>query len=189
MARDLREYSDVDLYYLLRDDSTKEAAFAEIYARYGQRMYMYCRKILGDDHAADDVFQDSFIRFLNSVKEERQMTNVAAFLLRIARNLCLNWKRDHKSRTVEFQDFHKPNSDKQVESREVAQLITMALDLLPEEYREALVLQMYHGMSYEEIGEQLNVPVTTVRNWVVRAKKKMRDILAPYFEENGQRDF
>ncbi len=186
MQNDYSTLTDIELYELLRADGTKETAFAEIYARYSQRVYMYCRKILADDTAADDVFQDTFIRFLRSVQDERDMTNVAAFLLRIARNLCLNWKRDHRSRTVEFQDFHRPNEDKQVESREVAQLITMALDLLSDEYREALVLQMYHGMSYEEIGEQMQVPVSTVRNWVVRSKKRMRDILAPYFEDNTQ---
>lgn len=185
MAEDLRTYSDVDLYYLLRTEGAeRERAFAELYARHGQRVYLYCRKILGDSHAADDVFQDTFIRFLNSVQDERIMTNVPAFLLRIARNLCLNYKRDHKSNAVIFEDFHLPTADKQVESQEIARLISMALELLQDEYREALILQMYQGMSYDEIGEQLGVPVTTVRNWVVRAKKKMRDILAPYFAEH-----
>ncbi len=183
MHQDFRSHSDIELYELLRDEQSKEGAFAELYARYGQRVYLYCRKILADDAAADDVFQDTFIRFLRSVQDERTMTNVAAFLLRIARNLCLNWKRDHRGKTVEFLDIHRPNHDHQVESREIADLITMALDLLSEEYREALVLQMYHGMSYEEIGEHMNVPVSTVRNWVVRSKKRMRDILTPYFDD------
>lgn len=185
MKQDYRTYGDVELYYLLRSGGKeREGAFAELYSRHGQRVYLYCRKILGDSVAADDVFQDTFIRFLNSVQDERVMTNVPAFLLRIARNLCLNYKRDHKPNSVMFEDYHRSFTDKQVESNEIAKLITMALDLLPDEYRESLILQMYHGMSYEEIGEQLNVPVTTVRNWVVRSKKQMRDILAPYFEDH-----
>ncbi|MBL7999985.1 MAG: RNA polymerase sigma factor, partial [Candidatus Kapabacteria bacterium] len=180
MKNEYNLHNDVDLYYMLAEHGAeRERAFAELYSRHGQRVYLYCRKILGDSTAADDVFQDTFIRFLNSVSTERVMTNVAAFLLRIARNLCLNYKRDHKTNAVMFEDFHLPTADKQVESQETARLITMALDLLPDEYREALVLQMYNGMSYEEIGEQLGVPVTTVRNWVVRAKKRMREILAP----------
>ena len=179
----LRAYPDTELYTLLCDETRKEAAFTELYSRYSQRIYLYCRKILGDDQAARDIFQDTFIRFLNSADATRDMTNVPAFLLRIARNLCLNWKRDHGSRTVEFSELAIGTHDRQVESRELAGLITMALDLLPDDHREALVLQMYQGMSYEEIGEELNVPVSTVRNWVVRAKKKMREILAPYFAE------
>ena len=176
-----QSYSDVELYLLLSHDECKEQAFTELYHRYSQRIYLYCRKVLADDHAARDVFQDTFIRFLNSASRDREMTNVPAFLLRIARNLCLNHKRDHSSRTVEFNDLNIGVHDHQVESRELASLITMALDLLPDDHREALVLQMYHGMSYEEIGEHLHVPVSTVRNWVVRGKKKMREVLAPYF--------
>ncbi|MFM8437974.1 MAG: RNA polymerase sigma factor [Candidatus Kapaibacterium sp.] len=182
---DLRSYPDTELYALLCDEKRKERAFTELYSRYSQRVYLYCRKILGDDQAARDIFQDTFIRFLNSADSTRDMTNVPAFLLRIARNLCLNWKRDHGSRTVEFNELDIGTHDRQVESRELANLISMALELLPEDHREAVVLQMYHGMSYEEIGEQLHVPVSTVRNWVVRAKKKMRDILAPYFAEGS----
>ena len=179
----LRSYSDAELYAFLCDEKSKERAFTELYARYSQRVYLYCRKILSDDQAARDIFQDTIIRFLNSAHNEREMTNVPAFLLRIARNLCLNWKRDHGTKNVEFSDLTMGTQDRQVESRELAGLITMALDLLPEHHREALVLQMYQGMSYEEIGEELHVPVSTVRNWVVRAKRKMREILAPYFAE------
>jgi DNA-directed RNA polymerase specialized sigma24 family protein len=43
---------------------------------------------------------------------------------------------------------------------------------------------MYCGFSYEEIAEINNVPVTTVRNWIVRAKIKLRKILSPYFEDS-----
>lgn len=184
----LQSYSDAELYAFLGNEKLKERAFSELYGRYSQRVYLYCRKILGDDQAARDIFQDTFIRFLNSARDERDMTNVPAFLLRIARNLCLNFKRDRGMRNVEFNELSVGVADKQVESRELAGLITMALELLPDDHREALVLQMYQGMSYEEIAAELQVPVSTVRNWVVRAKKKMREILAPYFAE-GAHDF
>jgi RNA polymerase sigma factor (sigma-70 family) len=183
MKRTYQTYSDIELYELLLEEGqVRELAFSELYSRHSQRVYLYCRKVLGDS-AADDVFQDTFIRFLNSVHQERTMTNVPAFILRIARNLCLNYKRDRKSNSVVFEDFLFPTTDNQVESQETARLITMALDLLSEERKEAIILQMYHGMSYEEIGECLHVPTTTVRNWIVRGKKQLRDILAPYFEQ------
>jgi RNA polymerase sigma-70 factor (ECF subfamily) len=72
-----------------------------------------------------------------------------------------------------------------VEEQELTKLVAMSLDLLPEEYREALTLQIYGGLSYQEIGESMGVPVTTIRNWIVRAKQKMQEILAPYYEEQG----
>ena len=54
----------------------------------------------------------------------------------------------------------------------------------PDDHREAVVLQLYNGYSYDEIGTMMNVPVTTVRNWVVRAKSKLRATLAPYFDND-----
>jgi RNA polymerase sigma-70 factor (ECF subfamily) len=60
----------------------------------------------------------------------------------------------------------------------------MALELLGDEYREALVLQTYNELSYQEIAEIQGVPLTTVRNRIVRAKRKLREIVQPYLAEN-----
>ncbi|GAB1370813.1 hypothetical protein MASR1M45_08750 [Candidatus Kapaibacterium sp.] len=58
----------------------------------------------------------------------------------------------------------------------------MGLELLPDMHKEAFILQAFQGLSYSEIAAVLDVPVTTVRNWIVRAKSKLREILLPYFE-------
>ena len=181
MAANFSRHSDVRLFALLKEDqATKDQAFAELYARHSSRVWLYCLKIMGDRQAAEDMFQGTFLRFLQSAEVERKMTNVPAFLLRIARNLCLNAKQKMRPITAPLEDLELPVEEHPVESRELARLISTALDLLPEEYREAFVLQAYNGMSYKEIATMIDRPVSTVRNRVVRAKKKMREILAPY---------
>jgi len=183
MAESVRSATDAQLYALLRtEDGQKEAAFAELYSRYSSRVWLYCRRIVGDEALAEDLFQDTFLRFLKSASQEREMTNVPAYLLRIARNLCLNAKRDHKT-TVALEDFHFQFEDRSAEHAELARLVAMALDLLPEEHREAISLQTYGGLSYQEIADIMGVPMTTVRNWIVRAKRKMRGILTPYLTD------
>jgi len=182
MAESVRSASDIQLYALLRTDAEREAAFAELYARYSSRVWLYCRRIVGDEALADDLFQDTFLRFLKSAAQERKMTNVPAYLLRIARNLCLNAKRDHKT-TVALEDFHFQFEDRSAEHAELARLVAMALDLLPDDHKEALSLQTYGGLSYKEIADIMDVPMTTVRNWIVRAKKRMREILSPYLAD------
>ncbi len=178
------EYSDVELYERLQGSSgEREAAFAELYARHSQRIYLYCRRVLGENVRAEDLFQETFLRFLKTADARRSIQNVPAYLLRIARNLCLDAKKDAKTIKVEFQELRFPVVDSALERKELARLIAMALDLLPDEHREAFVLQAYDGMSYNEIAAIVGVPLTTIRNRIVRAKKKIRDILAPYFEE------
>jgi len=184
MAQLYAHLSDAELYRYLSLPEHRERAFEEIYRRYGQRVYVYCRKILFNTHDAEDAFQDTFLKFLNSVSPNREMTNLAAYLLTIARTTCMDMfakRREH----VEVLDELHGKWDDTVESNEINELIEMALQLLPAEWREAVILQLYAGFSYEEIADSLGVPVTTVRNWLCRGKQRLREILQPYFEERN----
>lgn len=185
MARDYTALSDSELYRLLSDFEQREAAFAVIYRRYSQRLYAYCRKILANTQDAEDAFQETFVKFLNSIDRERTMTNLPAYLLRIARNTCMDIIEQRRQHIELVEDIHASAIDHTVEQNEINQLLTMALDLLPHAWREAVVLQLYANMSYGEIAEAMNVPVTTVRNWICRGKQRLRDILQPYFNERN----
>lgn len=183
MSKPITTYSDPELYAMMRDEATKQASFAELYARHSSRIFLYCRRAVGDNPVADDLFQEIFLSFLKSSENDNHVDNVPAYLVRIARNTILNSKRTPKPVTIELEDFHLPYTDNKYESQEIVQLIEAALDTLPEDQRECYALQLYSGLTYNEIADLMNVPVTTVRNRVVRAKKKIREILAPYFEE------
>lgn len=188
MALHLQDINDVDLYALLCESNTREDAFLEFYNRYKSRVYGYCRKVVGD--AADDILQDTFIRFLTSAHSQREMNNVIGFLMTIARNLCLNYKELHSKPIVRLDDVNELELPMSVESihgdEELKRAIEQALDLLGDDYREAVYMQLYSGMSYQEIAEAIGKPVSTVRNRVVRAKTKLRELLAPYFNELKQ---
>jgi RNA polymerase sigma-70 factor (ECF subfamily) len=187
MTKDFTRLNDAELFYLLSGAPIdKEMAFRELYSRHSTHVYRYCRRILGDKAQCEDMFQETFLRFLQSAQKERLMTNVPAFLIRIARNLCLDENKFYKNRPVSLESWDIGIEDNQYEKAEISKLVTMALDLLSEEFREALVLQVYNDMSYEEIADVMEVPVTTVRNWLVRAKRKIRQILVPYLEESSK---
>ncbi len=178
----LQQMDDLEVYQLLKQETEKEAAFKELYSRHSARVFAYCKRILSDQEAAEDIFQDTFLSFLKSAEQDREMTNVPAFLLRIARNLCLNKKREKRKYHISIDDIDLGYNDNVFENKEISELIARAMDLLPDEFREAIVLQTYNGMSYNEIAEFCNVPMTTVRNWIARGKRKLKEILEPYFE-------
>jgi RNA polymerase sigma-70 factor, ECF subfamily len=183
----MSSYSDIELFAFLRVESNSrkvsESAFQELYNRLSPRIYAYCRRVLNDSDSAQDIFQDTFVRFYNSAQVEREMTNVAAFLLRIARNLCLNAKRDTNYHHVSFEDYHASHEDSSQENAELLDLIKNALELLPYDYREVFVLREYDGLSYAEIGEIIGITEATAKIRSFRAKQKIRDILAPYLED------
>lgn len=184
IPENIHTYSDEELYLLLGDKQVQGVVLSELFKRHSSRVYLYCQRILGDAMQADDIFQEAFLKLLQCAREGRVVGHVPAYLLRIARNLCFNANRSVVHTTVPLEDaVLYGDGYRAVESKEVAQLVAMALELLSEEYREALALQVYGELSYKEIAEVLDVPVTTVRNRVVRAKKKVRDVLAGYMQE------
>lgn len=180
----MQEHTDIELFALLREEkSVADAAFQELYVRLSPRIYAYCRRVLSDEEHAQDIFQDTFVRFYQSAKQEREMTNVPAFLLRIARNLCLNAKRDTKRVHVEFEEYHSVHHDDPHEKGELLSLITNALELLPDDYREVFVLREYDGLSYADIGDIVGCNESTAKIRSFRAKQKIREILAPYLAD------
>jgi RNA polymerase sigma-70 factor (ECF subfamily) len=81
-----------------------------------------------------------------------------------------------------LEDFHYVYNDRQFENKELSQMIELAIELLPENYKEAFVLQVYEDFTYQEIADFLELPLPTIRNRIVRAKSKLRETLTPYLE-------
>ena len=178
------ETPDLELYAkLAHEDAPAQAALSILYRRYSQRIYTYCRKIIGDSTTAEDLLQETFVKVLESGRQQRAIENFPAYLMTIARNLCLSHRARSKRQFVEVEDFHLSYRDVPYEQRELLQLIQASLELLPEDYREAFVLREYNGLSYNEIAEVIGESMDVVKVRIFRAKKKLRDILAPYLAD------
>ena len=183
MEKDYTNLTDVELYSLLRDVKEKaERAFAELYNRYSPRIYNYCRRFLNDKDEAQDVYQETFIRFYQSAEKEKEMSNIPAFLIKIARNLCVNKKKRNKQ-NISLENIAELQEENRDEKDELMNLINISMELLPTDYKEAFLLREYEGMTYAEIAEITNISVSTVKIRIYRAKQKLRSILSPYMSE------
>jgi RNA polymerase sigma-70 factor (ECF subfamily) len=176
--------TDIELISLIQNSDDPNGAFAELYARYSKKIWFFCKKMTDND--GDDVFQDLFIALFNSIRQGATIDNVNAYLFRAARNRCLNHIQSRR-KTIAIGDdakldlFANQDGDKLIK-KESEQMIENAVESLDEKYKTAFVLQTYYDMSYQEIAEIIQEPVSTVRNRVVRAKSKLRNYLAYYFE-------
>ena len=177
MSKGFSKYSDKELYQIMRNSGNEsETAFAELYSRYSQRIYAYCLRVTGSPEDASDIFQDTFYNFYSSIKNNEYLDNIPAYLLRICRNLCLNFKR-HKRVDFNFDDFNFSTNDSSYEQQELLQLIAHALDCLDYDYREAFVLRLYQGLSYNEMSNITGETVPTLKNRFWRAKEKVKDVI------------
>lgn len=183
MKKNYKKLSDKELAELIGEkNGEEEYAFAEIYDRYSNNVFAYILRILNDRDAAEDIFQETFIRFHSNVTSQSS-GSVRGYLITIARNLCLNYKRDSKS-TVQIDEFEFVAPEFQnYENKELKELINMAVELLDMTLREPLVLRVYNGLDYKEIGQSCGITSSNARLRVHRAKDKIRKILAPYIKE------
>jgi RNA polymerase sigma-70 factor (ECF subfamily) len=187
MAKEISHYSDAELFRLVRNgDRLGERAFEELYRRLAPRVFKYCRRVLGNQELAEDVFQETFVRFYRSSSAEREMTNVMAFILKIARNLCLNAKSSKHFNLAPLEGIELPARGDHYENRELVEIIASAVECLTPEFREAFVLREYDGLSYADIAEVVGISVATVKIRIYRAKQAIRKTIAPYLADLAQ---
>ena len=151
--------------------------FHELYGSYSRDVYRFALYLSGDPAVADDVTSETFIRVWSS-PEPLRLATVKAYLLTIARNLCL-MERRRGSRRQEL-DERMPDGGwsalRQVEVKDELGRVLRALQEFPEVDRAALLMRADDGLPYEEIAVALGLPVATVKVKVHRARLKLARI-------------
>jgi RNA polymerase sigma-70 factor (ECF subfamily) len=147
--------------------------------------YNLARWLTRNDHDAQDVTQEAFLRAFRFF-DGYQGGNMRAWLLTIVRNTCYTWM--HRNRppetAVEFdEEIHSEESsggadpELQVLASADKETVQRALAELPEIFREALVLREMEGMSYKEIADVTSVSIGTVMSRLARARTRLRESL------------
>lgn len=185
MQKKLKYLSDEELYQLLANDKQlSKHAFDEIYSRYSSKVYTYCKKVFPNDAVAEDIFQETFIKFYETSNRNIEMTNVIGYLITICRNLCLNEKSKKNSQNVSLDNIEVVHYDEDnVDKKQIKEILDKAIQALPQNYREVLIMQDTFEMSYQEIADVLNESLSSVRIKIFRAKSKLKEILSPYIKE------
>lgn len=176
----LSQLSDEDLMGRFQEED--ESAFVELYDRYNRRIYAYCVKMLKDRVLAEDLFQEVFIR-VSRKRKHFQGGNFSGWLFAIARNLCLNAIRDNVRHTSLDDIESMMAAPEQELYNETGEILRSAIEQLPADMKEALVLRVYSGFSYKEIADITEAKLATVKVRIHRAKLRLYDLLEPYFAD------
>jgi RNA polymerase sigma-70 factor (ECF subfamily) len=148
--------------------------FHSLYQRYAPQVQRFALFLCADPMLADDIASETFVRAWTSRGKIREAT-VKAYLFTIARNLY----RDHLRRSHRFQDLEEslpdtsPSLQARTEHKAELEAVMAALQQLAEVDRSALLMRVQEEMPYEEIAQALDLPVTTVKVKVHRARLKL----------------
>ncbi len=144
--------------------------------------YNLARWLAGNDHDAEDIAQEACLRAFRFVSGCRNQDG-RAWLLTIVRNTAFTWLKKNRPRSViSIDDDELAEIEDQKGAAGVFQgadtdALRRALEALPLEFREALVLREFEGLSYKEIAEVAEVPVGTVMSRLARARRQLQDAL------------
>jgi RNA polymerase sigma factor (sigma-70 family) len=142
--------------------------------RYRKQVYTYIFLLVKNQHLAEDVFQDTFIKVIKSLDDGKYRDNgkFLAWVLRIAHNLVIDhYRKEKQLSATSREDFGqdilnsrkyavKPEEDTIID-RQIRKDIRQLVDSLPEEQKEVLILRQYCELSFKEIAEHTNVSINT----------------------------
>ena len=166
----------------------KREAFSLLVERYQKPIFNFTYRFYGNYELAQELTQETFLRcyqFLKSYDPERKFST---WLYKVAKNLCVDeLKRQRSAREVRLDDALPAIDARDVASavdrnqqvqcirREEDFRLLEALQELPPAARTVLLLHYFQGLSYQEIGETLGLPVSTIKIRIFRAKKLLLD--------------
>lgn len=175
--------SDAQLIAAARSGDRR--AMAALYTAHSGRVYSVVRRVVGDDHLAEDVSQDAWVRAFEKLHLFRGDSSFGTWMHRLAVNSALNrLRRQNKRPDVEATAENVSGPPPMDETVLNNKLLSQALDRLSPGYRTVLVLHDVEGLTHEEIAEQMGVAVGTSKSQLHKARARMRDLLAPAREQN-----
>jgi len=180
----------------MAEPSTAGRAFDAEALPHLDALYRVALRLTGDESQAEDLVQDTMLKAYRSWRQYRPGTNAKGWLLTILRNTFINDYRRRKLEpvatdleAVEPHAIYRAVEDVDPEgaffSKIVDEKVLEAVDALPAEFREVLVLSDMEGLRYGEIAEALQVPVGTVKSRLFRARRLLQARLYDYAVETG----
>ena len=191
-----------DITLVDRFRSGDQRAFKQLVERYQRKVYAVALGMLKDKEEARDAAQEAFIKVYKYLEHFKGDASFYTWLYRITSNICIDIIRKRgASKASDHMEFDETfnmdtaeanlgalgtklgtNPEKSMLRKEVAAKIIDALQEVPEQHRQILMLREVEGMSYEDLATTLKIPKGTVMSRLFHARMKMQKILNNYVE-------
>lgn len=182
------------------EDADRNLDFDALVVKYEKKIFNVIYRFLGDYEEATDLTQETFVSAYRHYDRFRGDAKVFTWLYQIARNLCINRVRQRdRQRALRIESLDQPReTDAEggltrevadwsrapqavLEEKELRQRILAAVDALPPEYREVVLLREFHDLSYNEIVAATGLTLENVKTRLSRARAMLRRKLEPYY--------
>lgn len=165
--------------------------FESIYERYSRRIYTYCCKMTARVHVAQELMQDTFVRFAEKCGwMTLQEKELSAYLFKIAHNLCVDYIRKESRfsslKALLFYPVSPPGIEECVVNDYYSETMERCLNSLTPDQRSIMILHVVEELSHAQIASILNKSEEAVRKQYQRSKSKIRKMLEKEGVVNGE---
>lgn len=159
------------------DGNTDEYRY--LVERYHRGLLQHLFYLTRDEQTAEDIAQESFIRAYQKLAQYNKTYAFSTWLYKIADNIAYRQLRQLKPASdideiSEIVPDNKPPLDDQTDKLLASEAVQKAIDTLPLDYRQVVILYYWDGCTYEQIAEITERPIGTIRTWLFRAKEHLR---------------
>ena len=170
---------DIDFLLIQKMKRGDESAFDVFVRKYYEEILKYCSCHCLDTSYAKDLTQETFLHFFEKLSDYRYMGKTRNYLYTIAGNLCRDYYKKTKESLLEEQSVEVKNSLQQSETAKILNKITVevALNSLPEELRQVIILYYFQQLKLTEISDTLQIGLPLVKYRIKQAKLRLEKLL------------
>jgi RNA polymerase sigma-70 factor (ECF subfamily) len=155
----------------------------QLYDMYCQAMYTIALRYVKDSFVAEDMMQDAFIKVFKNINNFKGEVTIGAWIKRIVINQCIDYLKKKRIELVSIEEKEltiADDGDWTVKEAVTTDIITTAINSLPEKYKVVLNLYLIEGYDHQEIAQVLNITEVTSRSQLMRGKNKLKGQLKQY---------
>ncbi|GKX30017.1 RNA polymerase sigma factor [Vallitalea longa] len=191
---------DIEKTIIKKAKKGNKDAFEKLVMNYEKRVYNIAYQMFGNEHDANDMSQEVFIKVYKSLDKFNFKSSFSTWIHRITVNTCIdeyrkkkkNYQVESMDETMEQQDgtVHKQFVDKSLTPEEKAiknenvRFIRESIDELKEEHKMIIILRDIKGYSYDDIADILDISIGTVKSRISRARASLKKIIKETQEQN-----
>ncbi len=201
-VQDLTTERNIDQLLVDRAQHGDKKAFELLVVKYQRKLMRLISRLIRDQAEAEDVVQEAFIKAYRALPQFRGDSAFYTWLYRIGINTAKNYLVTQGRRAPtsteadveeaetfddgdQLRDINTPES--MLATKQIAETVNLAMEVLPEELRIAITLREIEGLSYEDIAEAMHCPIGTVRSRIFRAREAIAEKLRPLLDTAGDK--
>jgi RNA polymerase sigma-70 factor (ECF subfamily) len=176
----------------------ENAAFGILIKRYEKQIYSFAYNLTNNKDDAQDFAQEAFIKIYNNLHKYDKSRSFFPWMYKVSTNVCYSKLKQSRpkvnevplEKVIEFSPLipdRATNPEEYSQTRELQRLVKQAITELPEKYRVPLVLKYLEDMSYKDISDTMDIPISTIETRLYRGRALLQKRLAVILER-GERN-